>query len=100
VKDSGNLKIYTTSGHDNPLMQGCFPILVNDVWEHAYYLKHENRRDDYLDAWWSVVDWKEASRRFKESALPDVQDWEDDGGATKTLSAPGELSDILEKVLN
>lgn len=100
VKDSGNLKIYTTSGHDNPLMQGCFPILVNDVWEHAYYLKHENRREDYLDAWWSVVDWKEASRRFKKSAFPAVKDWEDEGGATNKLSAPDELTETLEELLD
>lgn len=90
-KDSGILKIQTTSGHDNPLTQGCFPILVNDVWEHAYYLKYENRRDDYLNAWWSIVDWQEAARRFEKSALPAVQDWEDEGGTTKKSSTPGDI---------
>jgi len=67
-RDGGKLEICTTSGHDNPLMQGRFPLLVNDVWEHAYYLKHENRRLDYLNAWWAVADWQEAARRF---ALPE-----------------------------
>src|SRR4029077_11778188 len=62
-RDGGKLEVITTSGHDNPLMQGHYPILVNDVWEHAYYLKHENRRADYLSGWWSGVNWKEAPVR-------------------------------------
>ena len=67
-QDGGRLEVCTTSGHDNPLTQGRFPILVNDVWEHAYYLKHENRRAEYLDGWWSIANWKEAARRFERSA--------------------------------
>jgi Fe-Mn family superoxide dismutase len=63
-REDGKLQICTTAGHDNPLAQGRFPILVNDVWEHAYYLKHENRRGDYLKGWWPVVNWEEAARRF------------------------------------
>ena len=79
-QDGGKLDIYTTSGHGNPLMQGHLPVLVNDVWEHAYYLKHENRRGDYLKGWWSVVNWKEAARRFESAGSSPVQRWEGEGG--------------------
>jgi len=65
--DGGKLEVMTTSGHENPLTQDCFPLLVNDVWEHAYYLQHENRRGDYLKGWWSVVSWSQAARRFEVS---------------------------------
>ena len=67
-QDSGRLHVTTTAGHDNPVTQGQHPILVNDLWEHAYYLQYENRRGDYLKRWWSVVNWTEASRRFEGSA--------------------------------
>jgi superoxide dismutase, Fe-Mn family len=76
----GKLELFTTTGHDNPLMQGHFPLLVNDVWEHAYYLKYENRRTDYLNAWWSIVNWEEAARRFERSDLSAQARWEADGG--------------------
>jgi Fe-Mn family superoxide dismutase len=79
-QDGGGLEVYTTSGHDNPLMQGHFPILVNDVWEHAYYLKHENRRGDYLKGWWPVVNWEEAARRFERSDHSAERDGEGEGG--------------------
>ena len=64
-ENQGRLKIMTTSGHDNPMMQGFYPLLVNDVWEHAYYLKYQNRRADYLRAWWSVVYWDGIASRFE-----------------------------------
>jgi Fe-Mn family superoxide dismutase len=79
-QDGGKLDVFTTSDHGNPLMQGHFPVLVNDVWEHAYYLKHENRRADYLKGWWSVVNWEEAGRRFALSDQSPELRWEDDGG--------------------
>ena len=69
----GGLDVVTTTGHDNPSMRGRFPLLLNDVWEHAYYLKHENRRAQYLDGWWRVVNWREAERRYESSALPTEQ---------------------------
>lgn len=66
----GALRLVTTPGHGNPMTAGSFPILLNDVWEHAYYLKHANRRVDYLTRWWAVVDWSEASRRFACATAP------------------------------
>lgn len=79
-QDGGKLQIYTTQGHGNPMTQGRFPILVNDVWEHAYYLRHENRRDAYLRGWWAVVDWHEAARLFEQSDRSAERDWEAEGG--------------------
>jgi len=78
--DGGKLRVYTTQGHDHPLTRGHFPILVNDVWEHAYYLKHEHRRDRYLSGWWPLVDWQEAARLFQLSDGSAERDWEDEGG--------------------
>ncbi len=78
--DGGRLDVVTTTGHDNPLMQGRFPLLLNDVWEHAYYLKHENRRADYLHGWWPVVNWQEAERRYARSEYSTEQRWEADSG--------------------
>ncbi|MBT9613588.1 MAG: superoxide dismutase [Burkholderiales bacterium] len=66
-KNDGPLQIITTAGHDHPMMKGHYPLLVNDVWEHAYYLKYENRRADYLHGWWSIVNWEAVSRRFESS---------------------------------
>ncbi|HTE94040.1 MAG TPA: superoxide dismutase [Bradyrhizobium sp.] len=86
-KDGGKLQVYSTSGHDNPLMQGHFPLLVNDVWEHAYYLKHENRRADYLKGWWSVANWKEASGRFENSDHGAEDSWESEGGSLLKATA-------------
>jgi superoxide dismutase, Fe-Mn family len=64
VFEAGKLKIVTTPNQDTPLSQGLYPILFNDVWEHAYYLKYQNRRPDYLAAWWNVINWNEVNRRF------------------------------------
>ncbi|MGH9543409.1 MAG: superoxide dismutase [Terriglobales bacterium] len=61
---SGQLEITSSANQDSPFMEGQFPILGNDVWEHAYYLKYQNRRGDYLSAWWNVVNWDEINRRF------------------------------------
>ena len=61
----GELKIVIASNQDSPLMQGLAPILGLDVWEHAYYLKHQNRRADYIASFWSIVNWEEVARRYK-----------------------------------
>ncbi len=66
-KNADRLQILTTAGHDHPMMKGYFPLLLNDVWEHAYYLKYENRRADYLRAWWTIVNWTEVTRRFEHT---------------------------------
>ena len=63
----GKLVVLSTPNQDNPLSQGLYPVMGNDVWEHAYYLKYNNRRPDYLKAWWNVVNWKEVNKRFEES---------------------------------
>lgn len=79
-KDGAALQICTTHGHDNPLTQGLVPLLVNDVWEHAYYLKYENRRAEYLESWWTIANWKAAELRFGRADHSAELEWEDDGG--------------------
>ena len=67
VWDGTGLAVYSTPNQDSPLMQDDVPLLGIDVWEHAYYLKYQNRRPDYLEAWWNVVNWPEVARRYHEA---------------------------------
>ncbi len=64
IKDGSGLKIISLPNQDNPMMEGQTPLMGVDVWEHAYYLKYQNRRADYLAAWWNVVNWPEIAKRF------------------------------------
>ncbi|MFL5971109.1 MAG: superoxide dismutase [Gaiellaceae bacterium] len=65
VHDGTGLAVYSTANQDSPLMQSDEPLLGIDVWEHAYYLKYQNRRPEYLEIWWNVVNWAEVARRFE-----------------------------------
>ena len=67
VSANGSLSVTSTPNQDNPISAGATPLLGNDVWEHAYYLKYQNKRPAYLEAWWNVVDWTEVERRFAEA---------------------------------
>jgi Fe-Mn family superoxide dismutase len=67
VKDGGSLAVAATANQDNPVSDGKTPLLGVDVWEHAYYLKYQNRRPDYIDAWWNTVDWGKVTERFAGS---------------------------------
>ena len=67
VFQGGKLKVITTPNQDSPLSQGLYPVLGNDVWEHAYYLKYQNKRPHYLAAWWNVVSWAEVNKRFEKA---------------------------------
>lgn len=64
VHRNGKLEIISTPNQDSPLMDGLYPIMGIDVWEHAYYLKYKNVRADYVSAWWNVVNWDEVAKRF------------------------------------
>ena len=64
VVDGGSLKITSTPNQDSPISSGATPLVGNDVWEHAYYLKYQNKRPDYLKAWWNVVNWDKVAERY------------------------------------
>ena len=66
---SKKLEVYSTANQDNPLMEGKKPVVGLDVWEHAYYLKYQNRRPEYITAFWSVINWKAAEENYKAAIL-------------------------------
>ena len=67
VHDGTGLAVYSTANQDSPISSSDTPLLGIDVWEHAYYLKYQNRRPEYLEAWWNVVNWTEVERRYSEA---------------------------------
>ena len=67
VKEGDQLKVTSTANQDSPVMFGQMPLLGLDVWEHAYYLKYQNRRPDYVEAWWNVVNWDDVTARFERA---------------------------------
>jgi Fe-Mn family superoxide dismutase len=66
VKKGNNLDIVSTANQDSPILDGQSPVMGLDVWEHAYYLKYQNRRAEYVAAWWNTVNWREVEKRFAQ----------------------------------
>lgn len=64
---NGQLKVHSTPNQDTPLAEGLIPVLGIDVWEHAYYLNYQNRRPDYIDAWWNIVNWQKANENYLDA---------------------------------
>ena len=67
IKRGSKLEVISTANQDSPIMEGAFPVIGLDVWEHAYYLKYQNKRPDYVAAWWNVVNWSAAEERFNRA---------------------------------
>ena len=67
INKDGNLSVISTANQDSPISQGLTPILGIDVWEHAYYLKYQNKRSDYIDNWWNVVNWKQVDANYSSN---------------------------------
>ncbi|MGF1542175.1 MAG: superoxide dismutase [Pleurocapsa sp.] len=67
LDNNKQLMVMSTPNQDSPLMDGMYPIMGNDVWEHAYYLKYRNKRDEYLTQWWNVVNWEEVNKRYEQA---------------------------------
>ena len=66
VLKGGKLEVTSSANQDNPILEGLYPVMGNDVWAHAYYLRYQNRRAEYLEKWWNIVNWEEVSRRYEE----------------------------------
>ncbi|MEM8642491.1 MAG: superoxide dismutase [Cyanobacteria bacterium P01_G01_bin.54] len=67
LTQDGTLEVTSTANQDSPFLAGNYPLMGNDVWEHAYYLNYQNRRGDYLDAWWNIVNWDKVNQRFESA---------------------------------